>query len=222
MADMTQITNADKQARFRKKEQLKKDADKIFRQWELSLGRWRQSRTPEEVHSMLDKAVELPSGWTDEDYEHAANKLGQYYLELISPVDQITNDINGDWASHSKEFKTNSDPSNFIADNKAVIEKARALASHLISALKLSNCDDADQAAALMEAVRYVGRSLVSNREIRCSHATTMCLASIAPHYDRPKWFPKKLAETIGQQIDDKRVQEVAQHLTKFKQKDML
>lgn len=213
---MTLISNADKQARFRRKEQLKKDADKIFRQWEISLTRWKQSRTPEDVRAMLEKAVELPSGWTEEDFEHAAKQLGQYHLDLISSVDQIANDIDGDWATRSKEFSTTPDPDKYIADNKAAVEKARALAAHLISALKLSNCDDADQAAALMEAVRYVGRSLVSNRDIHCSQATTICLATIAPSYDRPKWFPKKLAETIVQNLDEKRTKEIVKQLGKL------
>jgi hypothetical protein len=214
---MTQFTNADKQLRFRKKEQLKKDAEKIFRLWEGSIGKWGQSRSPENVRTALEKAIELPSGWTDEDYEYATKKLGQYHLDLISSVDQISNDIDGDWSTHSNEFRTTSDPLKFIADNKAAKEKARALASHLISALKLSNCEDADQAAALMEAVRYVGLSLVSNREIRCSQATTICLASIGPQYDRPDWFPKKLAETISHHIDEDRAKEVGRYLNKPK-----
>ena len=212
---MAPISNADKQDRFRKKEHLKRHADRIFREWEVSIGRWRQSRTPEEVRHAIDKAVELPSGWTEEDYQYALRKLGQCHLDLMSPVDQIANDVNGDWASSSIEFMTTSDPLKYIAENKAAIENARALATHLISALKLSNCNDADQAAALMEAVRFVGRSLVSNREIHRSQATAMCLASIGPQYDRPEWFAEQLADTIKPQIDISLAHEVGQHLTK-------
>ena len=213
---MVQISNADKQARFRKKELLKRNADKIFRLWEGSPGRWRYSkRTPVEVRHALDKAAELPAGWTDEDYEYAARKLGQYHLDLISSIDQIANDIDGDWASRLAEFATTPDPAKLFVDNKAAIENTRALASHIISALKLSNCSDANQAAALMEALRFVGRSLVSNREIHCSQATAICLASIGPQYDRPEWFVQKLAETISQQIDKNLAHEVGRHLSK-------
>ncbi len=212
---MSPISNANKQDRFRKKEHLKRCADNVFRLWEGSIGRYHQSRTPEEVRHALEKAVELPSNWTEEDYAYAERKLGQYHLDLISPVDQIANDVNGDWASSSTEFMTTPDPLKYIANNKAAIENARALAAHLISALKLSNCNDADQAAALMEAVRFVGRSLVSNREIRRSGATAICLASVGPQYDRPQWFAEQLADTIRWQIDKSLAHEVGQHLSK-------
>ncbi len=211
---MNQISNADKQPRFRKIEQLKRYIDKIFREWEGSPGRWRSKRTPEEVRHALEKAVELPSGWTDEDYEYAIKRLGQYHLDLISSVDQIANDIDSDRAAHLHGFVTTSDPLKFISDNKAAIENARALATHLISGLKLSSCSPEDQAAAVMEVVRFVGRSLVSNREIRCSQATATCLASIGPSYDRPEWFAEKLADTISQQIDRNLSREVGWFLT--------
>lgn len=112
---MNQISNADKQARFRKKEQLKRYTDKIFRQWEGSPGRWRSKRMPEEVRHALDKAVELPSGWTDEDYECAVKKLGQYHLDLISAMDQIANDVDGNSGSHLLEFGKTPDPAKFLA-----------------------------------------------------------------------------------------------------------
>ncbi len=217
---MNQISNADKQARFRKKEHLKREADKIFRQWEVSPTRWRNSRTPQEVRHALDKAVALPSGWMEEDYEYAVKNLGQIHLDLISSVDQIANDVDGDWDSHSTKFMTTPDPAKFISDNKVAIEKAKALASHIISALKLSGCTDADQAAALMEAVRFVGQSLVSNREIHRSQATAMCLASIGPQYDRPEWFAGQFANTIGWQVDKEIAREIGKHLSKFNHKD--
>lgn len=212
---MTNLSNVDKQTRFRKKDQLNRQADKIYRLWEGSPGRWRSKRTPEEVRYALDKAVELPSGWTDADYEYAKIKLGQYQLDLLSSVDQIANDIDGDRGLYLIERDKAPDPFKFHADNKAAIENAWALASHMISALKLSNCNPADQAAATMEVVRFVARSLVTNREIRCSSATATCLANIGPQYERPVWFAKKLADTIRQQIGEDLAREMGQHLSK-------
>lgn len=212
---MAPISNADKQDRFRKKEHLQRQAEKVFRMWESSIERFKEVRTPEEVRHALEKAVELPSGWTDEDYEFALKKLGQYHLDLISSFDQIANDVNGDWASSSKEFMATPDPRKYVADHKAAVENARALATHLISALKVSSCNDADQAAALMEVVRFVGRSLVSNRETRRSKATAICLASVGPQYDRPEWFAEQLAETISDQLEKSLAQEVGRHLLK-------
>lgn len=211
---MAQISDAHKQARFRKKEQLKREADKIYRLWEGSPGRWRSKRTPEEVRHALDEAVALPSGWTDEDYEYAAKKLGQYHLDLIFAVDQIANDVDGDRVSYLAELDKSPDPFEFYLNNKSTIEKAWALASHIISALKLSDCNPADQAAAVMEVVRFVARSLVSNREIHCSSATAVCLATIGPQHDRPEWFSKKLADAIRQQIGEDLAKKVGQHLS--------
>ena len=214
---MAQISNAEKQARFRKKEQLKRETDKIFYLWVGSPMRYRFSkRTEEEVRHSLDEAVALPSDWKEEDYEGAKRKLGQYHLDLISSVDQISNDVDGDRVSYLAELDKSIDPFKFHADNKAAIEKAWALASHIISAFKLSNCNDVNQAAALMEAMRFVGRSLVSNREIHCSQATALCLASIGPQYDRPEWFAEKLAEAIRQQISPSLAREVGQRLRNF------
>lgn len=214
---MPQISNADKQARFRKKEVLKRHADNVYRQWEQSRNRWRiPTRTPGDARHALDKAVELPSGWTDEDVEHALRMLGQCQMDLDLSVDQIANDVNGDWATRSREFVTTPDPAKFQAENKAAIQKAQALASHQISALKLSDCKDADQAAAVMELLRFIGRSLANDKNVRRSHATALCLASIGPQYDRPDWFAEELAKTIGQQLDKKLAHEVGQHLIKL------
>lgn len=213
---MTQISNADKQVRFRKKEHLKRQADKIFNQWVLSPMRYRHSkRTEEAVRHALNEAVELPFDWKEEDYECAKRKLEQYYLDLASSVDQIANDVDGDRVSYLSELDKSPNPFKFYADNKAAVENAWALATHIISALKLSNCNPGDQAAALLEAVRFVGRSLVSNREIHCSHATAVCLASVSPQYDRPEWFAEKLADAIRQQIGDSLAHEVGRRLSK-------
>lgn len=116
---------------------------------------------------------------------------------------------------------TASDPVKYINDSKAAIENARALAAHLISALRLSNCNEADQAAALMEALRFVGRSLANNQDIPRSQTTfyprsqaiTICLAIINPHYGRPDWFAEELANTLGQQIDKNVAHQVGRHL---------
>jgi hypothetical protein len=215
---MTQLSNADKQTRFRKKEQLKRRANNIFREWQLKLStcKWK-SITPQDVQRSLDKVIDLPSGWTDKDYECAEKTLEQFHIDLSFAVDQLKNDVDAGWNS----LMTTSDPAKYISDNKAAIENARALAAHLISALKLSNCNDADQAAALMEALRFVGRSLVNNRDISCSHANTMCLASIGPQYNRPEWFAEQLANTLRWQIDKSLALQVGKLLSNLNHKEL-
>jgi hypothetical protein len=212
---MEQSSNADKQARYRKKEQLRRRADQILRKWQQEP--WKHHlKSPEELHNLIEAAISLPSGWTDEDYSNAENKLYHVYSEIVSPVNQITNDVN-ESRNAFDEFGKSSDPSKFNADLIKAVENTNALASHIISALKLSTCNEADQAAALMEAMRFVGRNLTksNDHEVPCSQATTMCLATINPIYPRPKWFTKNLASIISQQIHPELSQEIGNYLLK-------
>jgi hypothetical protein len=198
---MNKISNADKQARFRKKEQLKRHANNILREWQVKFSLYKsKSITPEDVQYALDKAIDLPSGWTEQDYECAVQALAQLRVDLCFTSDQLVNDVEAGW--NPQDFITSSEPAKLMSDHKGRLEDTRALAAHLISALKLSNCNDANQAAALMEALRFVGRSMIGNRDVPHSQATTVCLASIAPHYKRPDWFPEELTEIIHQPIE--------------------
>lgn len=204
---MTQISNAEKQARFRKKEHLKRRAACIIDEWQFRPDYFK-SKTPEDVKHSLEKAIDLPSGWTNKDYERAEQTLDQLRKDFLCGSDQLTLDIDARWDS------TSFNPAK-LRESDIAIENARALATHVISALKLSSCNDAEQAAALMEALRFVGRSLASQNDIPRSQATTMSLASIGREYDRPEWFVEKLADTISAQIGNKLAREVGQHLSK-------
>lgn len=210
---MSQISNAEKQSRFRKKEHLKRRADNILKDWQ-----WKNwfpeaknifnSKTLEEVKQSLDQAINLPSGWKDKDYEQAEKKLDQLRAEFFCGSDQLTHDIDAQFES------TSWGPARF-RENNMTNERARALANHLISALKLSSCNDVEQAAALMEALRFVGRSLASQNDVSCSQSTVVSLLSISCEYDRPEWFVKKLAEELHQQLGKDLAHELVLHLNK-------
>ncbi len=204
------ITDAEKQIRFRKKDALKREAEKTFRH--LQLGLHKQHKTPQEIRIALDKAIELPSGWTDEDYVRAQQKLQQIFHDIVSMPDELKNDMD-EGTNSSSRFRTTLDPTGFLKEEKLALEKTRALASHLISALNLSNCNDAEKAAAIMEAVRTVGRAVSNQREIPRSAATAVCLASLGPHYERPKWFARRLAKALASQFGQKLSDEVGQLL---------
>ncbi|HVZ79821.1 MAG TPA: hypothetical protein VHE12_03360 [bacterium] len=197
------ITDAEKQIRFRKKEALKRQAENAFKHLQLSLGLHRQHKTPQEIKIVLDQAIELPSGWTDEDYVRAQQKLQQIFHDIVSMPDELKNDVD-EGAYPSNKFRTTPDPMGFIKEEKLGVEKTRALASHLISALNLSNCNDAEKAAAVLEAVRTVGRTVANQQEVPRSAATAVCLATLGPHYERPKWFAKRMAKALISQLDQK------------------
>ncbi len=209
---MEQSSNAEKQGRYRKKEQLRRQADQILRKWQLEP--WKHHlKSLHEIHHLLESAIKLPSGWTDEDYSNAEKRLYHVYSEVVSPVNQLSTDLH---ESRKITFESINpfDLPNINADLKRAEENTNALASHIISALKLSDCNEADQAAALMEAMRFVGRNLTNNREIPCSSATTMCLATINPICARPTWFTKKLASTLSKLIHPELLHEIGEYLS--------
>lgn len=209
---MEQSSNAEKQARYRKKEQLKRQADQILLKWQLEP--WKHHlKSLHEIHHLIESAIELPSGWTDEDYSNAEKRLYHVYSEVVSPVNQLSTDVH---ESRSVTFESINpfDLPKINADLKKAEENTNLLASHIISALKLSDCNEADQAAALMEAMRFVGRNLTNNREIPCSSATTMCLATINPIHARPTWFTKKLASTLSKLIHPELLREIGKYLS--------
>ncbi|MFO8794462.1 hypothetical protein SDB36_12780 [Legionella pneumophila serogroup 1] len=208
---MEQNSNAEKQARYRKKEQLRRKANQILQKWQLEP--WKHHlKSTQEVHHLIEAAIKLPSGWSDEDYKNAEIRLYHVYSEIVSPVNQLYNDVR-DNRGMDKSPIIPSDLPKLNADLKKAVENTNALAAHIISALKLSSCNEADQAAALMEAMRFVGRNLTDTREIPCSQATTMCFATIAPLYARPSWFTKKLAQTISEQIHPALSHEIGMYL---------
>lgn len=195
--DMEQSSNADKQFRYRKKEQLRRKADQMLRKWHEQP--WNHHlKSVQDIHSLIEAAIKLPSGWTDYDYANAEKMLEHVKVEIDWPINQITNDVRDNRKAFDELIHPSELP-NFNADLIKAIENTNALASHLISALKLSDCNEADKAAALMEAMRFVGRTLANNRTPR-SQATAMCLSTISPIYGRPDWFYETLANTISHQ----------------------
>lgn len=208
---MKQISNTEKQARYRKKEQLRRQADKILLKWQLEP--WKHHlKSLEEIHHLIESAIKLPSGWTDGDYSNAEKKLYHVYSEVVSPVNQLSTDVR-----ESRNIIFNSlnpyDLPSINANLKKAEENTSELASHIISALKLSSCNDADQAAALMEAMRFVGRNLTSTHETPCSQATAMCLATIDTLSVRPSWFSKKFAKSLSKLIHSELLHEISQYL---------
>lgn len=207
------ISNSEKQARFRKKEELKKFAEKTFREWQVMTVIKRES--PQEVMNLLAKAAELPPGWSDDDLARAEHRVGQLRLDLVTSNYNLQNDVHA--ASYSQdEFMRTPDPGKFIHDSKMSVSKAYGVASHLISALQLTELDAAEQAAAVMEVVRYVGRALASSSDIPHSNATTVCLASMPGFYDRPEWFLDALAKWLTEQLDEKHAQALGKLLVDY------
>jgi len=207
-------SNAEKQARFRKKESLKRYADEILREMMRFQGTFMR-KSFEELRYTIDKIIELPSGWTDEDYQQAVNNLKRMVVERYDNPHLLENDVY-DGLNSWNEFKTTPDPAGFTKECKKAIENTRKLAAHIVSALSLSGLGDALQAAALMEVARFIGHSLISRPKIQKSKAVAMCLAGAGPQYERPEWFAEHLAETLAWNIGKDLSRDLGRRLCEF------
>ncbi|WP_109312645.1 hypothetical protein [Ruegeria sp. AU67] len=194
---MPPLSNAEKQARHRKKEALKKIAHRCF--VDASLGAWQHANASERLEE-IKKLAELPSSWTDEDFDWAVERMEQLRMDLIMPDNDLQNDVHQ--AGYSgEEFLKTSDPKKFLKKAEKAVEDARLLASHLISAMELTDLSNSERAAALMQAMRYVARSLANERSIQATDANIVCLTVLPPQYRRPEWYPKEFAKWIAYRL---------------------
>lgn len=192
------ITNSEKQARFRKKDVLKRGAEQIFREWQ---GHINGSRVPpEEVLQLLEKACDLPSGWTDEDYLRAVNKLEQFRLDLLTNAHDLSNDVNSAHSTDPQFGQVRSKPG-MVELARRDVELGHELARHLISAIQLSKCGEVATTAAIMEVVRHIARDLVVSPQIPRSRATTACLAALPQYLDRPEWFADEMVNMLWDRL---------------------
>lgn len=192
---MSPLSNAEKQARHRKKEELQRFAEQCFR--EAQLGAFRHGANATAMLAQIKQMADLPSGWTNEDYEMAVERIQQLRMDLINPNNDLDIDVH-DALDTLEEWRRVPDKATFRKATQKTIEETRNLASHLISALELTSLSNGERAAALLEALRHVGRSLANERPLKRSDANTICLATLPPQYSRPDWFVDSFAKYIA------------------------
>lgn len=214
-------TNAEIQARFRKKQELKKFRDQVFKELQVGMGFRPRRETPEEIHALLNKAASLPSGWNKKDFERAKHRIDQLRAEFLSPQDDLRKDVE-EGAGLLEGFFSSPDFAKLKSDTNMSISKVHSLASHLISALELSALSNSERAAAVMEAVRHVGRATASSADIAKSDAMIVCQASLPSQYNRPDWFLDSLSKWLATRLGKELVQELGKRLRDFQQEDML
>ncbi len=207
------ISNAEKQARFRKKEELKKFADTAFREWQIGRGVL-SHEDPKIILARLNEAASLPARWNDEHLERAERRIGHLQHDLFGSQYDLKNDVDEAWTS--EELIKTPNPGKFIAENKKAVSDTRALASHLLSALELSQHTKADRAAAIMEAMRHVGRALANSSDVARSSANAVCLASLLGHYDRPDWVVETLSKWLARGLDADLARDLGERLIRL------
>jgi hypothetical protein len=210
------ITNAEKQARYRKKQELKKFKDQVFKEWQLGIGFHSRQETPGEILALLEEATSLPSGWNEEDLDRAWHRINQLRFDFVSKQDDLRKDVE-DGAGLTEAFLYT--PHLFAklkSDTHKSISKTRALASHLISASELSALSNSERAAAVMDAVRYVGRATANSADMAKSNAMMVCQASLPSYYDRPDWFLDSLAKWLANRLGKELVRELGKRLADY------
>jgi hypothetical protein len=216
------ITNSERQARFRKKQELKKFKDQVFKECQTGVGFHHRQEAPKELLAHLEKAASLPSGWNEDDLERAWQRVSQLRFDYLHPQDDLRKDVE-DGAGLTDAFINRPDLFGKLkSDTNKSIPKIRDLASHLISALELSALSNSERAAAVMEAIRHVGRATANSTDIAKSDAMVVCQVSLPNYYDRPDWFLDSLAKWLTNRLDDELVHELGKRLSNFQKEDIL
>lgn len=198
------LTNAEKQARFRKKEGLKKYVNDVYRDCQLMANNPRLQGKFGDLGARLREAEHLPDGWTDEDLERAIARIKNIYVDVMgSGGDPLVDDVSNGRDPNRQGLKTAKNPKKWMADIQKAERDANALAGHLVSALELSQLSKEDCAAALMEPIRYVGRALADMDSDGRSDAMTVCLTALNPHHQRPDWYIDRLAQWLRSRLND-------------------
>ena len=196
------FTNQEKQERFRKKELLKKVADQIFSDWQY-LGSHDFQKDPKDVKLELEKIANLPSGWSDADYDQALKAFQIFSDELYSGNPYLLqNDI---CAGRDSVFDpmTSPDGARLIREQKNAVWQAKKLVSHINSAMDLSGGIASDNAAVVTELARSAGLSLLKERNVPKSKATAICLLMVNPQQKKPEWLIDELAAILKEQLGE-------------------
>ena len=104
-----------------------------------------------------------------------------------------------------------------LLDAKKATFNMQKLSAHIISALELAEGQASDNAAAISEVMRYVGRTLLNEKNVPRSNATAMCLASICPQFERPEWLVEQLVQVLATQLDKELAHKLGKSLMEFK-----
>ena len=210
------MTNQEKQERFRRKEYLKKIANEIFRDWQF-LSAQEFPRDPKDVRAKLDRIAELPSGWTDEDYQQAIKAFNTFKIELYSRNPHILkNDIYA--GRNSVCSPENRWSVQFVREQNNAVTQAKKLVSHLNSAMNLLDTCPSDNAAVVVDLARNVGLSLLNERMVPRSNATTLCLLITNPVHPRPEWFIEELATLLREHLSEDSMRQLIEQMTMDKQ----
>ena len=212
------MTNVEKQERYRKKEALKKMAGEIAMKFNLQSFKYiSQGKNPAEFQKKLENAVNLPSNWTDDDYNHALKCLQNLELESFDNPYLLNNDIAANHNS-ADNFAAAANPAKYVSDLKKAQADSAKLVNHVLSAAELSGLSAADSIAAILEVLRTLIRILINERKMPQSNATALALFFLSHQYGRtPDWAVELGAKALGTQLGAEDAHRLGEALLNFK-----
>ena len=185
------LTNNEKQIRYKKLEKLKKYAKDVMIQLIMYHGMSVDiftRKSDDEIRDEINSIINLPNGWTDDDYNFALKKLQSLQNEFYDNPHLMNNDIYG---GHP-----NPTPSS-VNESRRVISKAPEVVQSIKSILKLTELNKSDQIAVIAEVMRRLAKELLNDRQIPVTYANAVAFSLIGHQYDKPEWTWKKLAENL-------------------------
>lgn len=201
------LTNNEKQIRHKKLEALKKYGNEVLVQlFFLNNGVNRPiEKSNEEIKAEIETIVNLPSGWTDEDYNLAVQKIRNMNITALSSPHLMNNDISGARSIYDPGF----DPYEIRKEEYKAAEVVR----NIKSTLKLSELKISDQVAAIAEVMRFLGIELLNEKKIPVTFANATALSLIDQNYEKPDWTWEVLAQNLYIQNSKNKAEIIAKEL---------
>lgn len=202
------LTNNEKQIRHKRLEALKKYGNEVLVQLLFLNSAIPRpiDKTNEEIKGEIENIVNLPSGWTDEDYNIAVQKIRNMNIAVLSNPHLMNNDI-----SAARSFFDD----NFNPDEIHRAQyKAAEVVRNIKSTLKLSELKVTDQIAALAEVMRFLGIELLNERKIPKTFANATAFSLIDQNYKKPEWTWAILAQNLYIQNSKEKAELIAKELT--------
>ncbi len=202
------LTNNEKQIRHKKLEALKKYGNEVLVQlFFMNDGINRPiEKSNEEIKAEIDSIVNLPSGWTDEDYNLAIQKIRNMNITALSNPHLMNNDINGARSIFDSNFDT--------WEVRKAEYKAAEVVRNIKSTLKLSELKVTDQVAVIAEVMRFLGVELLNEKKVPVTFANATALSLIDQNYEKPDWTWQVLAQNLYVQNSKEKAEIIANELS--------
>ncbi|PSL20526.1 hypothetical protein [Shimia abyssi] len=196
------LSNAEKQARFRQKEEFKRDVEAVRHELKVNINS--NFSAPDAPSKALEKLVDLenlPPSWTQNDLEAAYRRLNHIRFSAFDNENEIDVAV-FDGLEQKGHFRRKAPFDQRKAELDEEVAAAKALAAHLIGAIELTTLNEASRSAAAVETLRHVGKAAADSPDLEMTDPTTMSLLSTPSYYSLPDWFLGSLASLLAKRFE--------------------